>query len=79
MTRLLGLPLSPEHEPSPSWRHLMTHYKDQLLACDFFTVETLSLQTLYVLVLSKLGRVECISRGVLPIRTTPGSPNKRTK
>jgi hypothetical protein len=28
----------------------MTHYKDQLIACDFFTVETLFLKTLYVLV-----------------------------
>jgi hypothetical protein len=42
-----GIPPAPEREASPSWRHLMTHYKDQLLACDFFTVETLFLQTLY--------------------------------
>ena len=27
----------------------MTHYKDQILACDFFTIETLFLKTLYVL------------------------------
>ncbi|WP_119072084.1 integrase core domain-containing protein [Aggregatilinea lenta] len=33
----------------------MTHYKDQLLACDFFTVETLFLQTLYVLVFIEVG------------------------
>jgi putative transposase len=26
----------------------MTHYKDQILACDFFTVETLFLKTVYV-------------------------------
>jgi putative transposase len=31
-----GIPPAPERDPSPSWRHLMTHYKDQLLACDFF-------------------------------------------
>ena len=30
------------------WRTLMSHYKHQLLACDFFTVEMLRLQTLYV-------------------------------
>jgi hypothetical protein len=41
-----GIPPVPERETSPSWRHLMTHYKDQVLACDFFTVETLFLQTL---------------------------------
>jgi len=26
----------------------MTHYKDPLLACDFFTVETIQLKTVYV-------------------------------
>jgi putative transposase len=50
-----GIPPAPEREPSPSWRHLMTHYKDQLLACDFFTVETLFLHTLYVLVFVEIG------------------------
>ena len=33
----------------------MTHYKDQLLACDFFAVETLFLQTLYVLIFVEIG------------------------
>ena len=46
---------APERDTSPSWRHLMTHYKNQLLACDFFTVETLFLQTLYVLVFIEIG------------------------
>jgi hypothetical protein len=32
-----------------SWRTFLNHYKDQLIACDLFTVETLTLQTLYVL------------------------------
>ncbi len=50
-----GIPPAPKRAPSPSWRHLMTHYKDQLLACDFFTVETLFLQTLYVLVFVEIG------------------------
>jgi putative transposase len=50
-----GIPPAPERDPSPSWRHLMTHYKDQLLACDFFTVETLFLQTLYVLIFVEIG------------------------
>jgi putative transposase len=51
-----GIPPAPHREPSPSWRHLMTHYKEQLLACDFFTVETLFLQTIYVLVFIEIGR-----------------------
>ena len=33
---------------SIGWRKLMGHYKDQLLACDFFTVETIRMQTLPV-------------------------------
>jgi transposase len=51
-----GIPPAPERETSPNWRHLMAHYKEQLLACDFFTVETLFLQTIYVLVFIEIGR-----------------------
>ena len=40
---------------SIGWRHLMTHYKEQILACDFFTVETVFLQTIYVLFFIELG------------------------
>jgi putative transposase len=38
-----------------SWRSLMTHYRDQILACDFFTVETIWLKTIYVLFFIELG------------------------
>jgi len=40
---------------SIGWRHLMAHYKEQILACDFFTVETIWLQTFYVLFFIELG------------------------
>jgi hypothetical protein len=50
-----GIPPVPERDTSPSWRQLMTHYKDQLLACDFVTIETLFLQTLYVLMFIEIG------------------------
>jgi putative transposase len=40
---------------SIGWRHLMIHYKEQILACDFFTVETVFLQTIYVLFFIELG------------------------
>jgi hypothetical protein len=50
-----AIPPAPERLPSLSWRHLMTHYKDQILACDFFTVETLFLKTIYVQVFIDLG------------------------
>ena len=49
---------------SSSWRHLMSHYKDQLIACDFFTVETLTLQTLYVFFFIELGSREVHFAGV---------------
>jgi putative transposase len=41
---------------SIGWRHLMSHYKQQILATDLFTVETIKLQTLYVLFFIELGR-----------------------
>ncbi len=44
-----GIPPAPQRGKSTSWRQLMQHYKAQLLACDFFTVDTLFLQTVYVL------------------------------
>lgn len=40
---------------SKSWRHLMAHYKEQILAGDFFTVDTLWLKRLYVLFFIELG------------------------
>ena len=53
------IPPAAERGGSPSWRHLMTHYKDQILrepsGRDFFTVETLFLKTVYVLFFIELG------------------------
>jgi hypothetical protein len=46
---------APVRNGSIGWRHLMTHYKDQILACDFFTVETVLLRTIYVLFFIELG------------------------
>ena len=40
---------------SGSWRSLLRHYKDQILACDFFTVETIWLKTIDVLFFIELG------------------------
>jgi putative transposase len=39
---------APVRSGSVGWRRLMTHCKEQILACDFFTVETIRLKTLYV-------------------------------
>ena len=38
-----------------SWRTFLRHYQQQMLACDFFTVETVWLKTLYVLFFIELG------------------------
>jgi putative transposase len=43
----------PDRKASATWRTFLNHYKDTLLACDFFTVETIRLQTLYVFFSSK--------------------------
>jgi putative transposase len=40
---------------SIGWHHLMAHFKEQILACDFFTVETIWLQTISVLFFIELG------------------------
>jgi len=44
-----GIQPVPVRNSSIGWRHLMTHYKEQILACDFFTIDTVWLQTIYVL------------------------------
>ena len=40
---------------SGSWRAFLGHYKDLILACDFLTVETIWLKTIYVLFFIELG------------------------
>jgi len=40
---------------SATWRAFVAQHRDQLLACDFFTVDTLFLQRLYVLLFIELG------------------------
>jgi transposase InsO family protein len=45
-----GLPPAPRRD-SPSWRSFLRAHGESILACDFFTVDTVWLQRLYVLVL----------------------------
>src|SRR5688572_18231955 len=49
------LPAPQRCKSGNSWRILLHHYKDQLLATDFFTVETALLQTVYVFFFIELG------------------------
>ena len=50
-----GIVPAPIRAGSIGWRHLMNHYKSQLMACDFLTVETLFLKTLYVFFFIEIG------------------------
>jgi hypothetical protein len=50
-----GIVPAPVRYGSIGWKTMMNHYKDQLLACDFFTCETIFLQTIYVLMFIELG------------------------
>jgi len=50
-----GIVPAPVRYGSIGWKTMMNHYKDQLLACDFFTIETIFLRTVYVLVFIELG------------------------
>jgi transposase InsO family protein len=53
--RQAGILPAPERRRSLNWRTFLKLYKQHLLACDFFTVETLGLQTLYVLFFIEIG------------------------
>jgi putative transposase len=74
-----GIPPAPQRcENSTSWRTFLNHYQQQFLACDFFTIETLTLQTIYVLFF-----IEHATRRVHFAGCTSqpkhGSPNKLDK
>ncbi len=50
------VPPAPQRQQRGStWRSFLTHHSQQILACDFFTVETAFLQTLYVFFFIELG------------------------
>jgi putative transposase len=50
------VPPAPERcKRGSTWHTFLTHYKGEIIACDFFTVETAWLKTLYVLFFIELG------------------------
>jgi transposase InsO family protein len=50
-----GIVPAPVRAGSIGWKTLMRHYREQLLATDFFTVETILLKTVYVFFMIELG------------------------
>jgi putative transposase len=49
------VPPAPQRRRTTPWRDFIRAHKDQLLACNFFTVETLGLKTLHVLFFLEIG------------------------
>ncbi len=49
------VPPAPQRRRTTTWRNFINSYKDQLLACDFFAVETLCLKTLHILFFIEVG------------------------
>jgi transposase InsO family protein len=50
------VPPAPERvKKGSNWREFLSHYADQMLACDFCTVETACLRTLYAFFVIELG------------------------
>jgi hypothetical protein len=50
--------LGPAPRGGPTWREFLRHQAASMLACDFLTVETIRLKTLYVLVWIELGTIK---------------------
>jgi len=70
------LPPAPERGRS-SWRTFLNHYQTQMLACDFFTVETITLQTCISSFSLNWARHGSIWRAARLHPIVPGLPSKR--
>jgi putative transposase len=70
---LLGAGLQPApRREGPSWRQFLRQQAASTLACDFFTVEMVSLRRFYVLFFIELVAAASIQRAALPTRAEPG-------
>jgi putative transposase len=80
LKRLHVPPSSQRERQGSNWRTFLSHYADQMLACDLFTVETIRLQTLYVLFFIELGLNlaldVCALAVVQPTRPLHGLPSR---
>jgi len=74
-----GIPPAQNGTAGSSWRVFLNHYKDSSWRADFFTVETLTLQTLYVLSFWKHGTRRVASGGLYyPSTGAMGDPASTT-
>jgi hypothetical protein len=60
----------------PSWSEFLRAQAPRCAGCDFFTVETLFLKTLYVLFFIELETRRVHVAGVSEALTQPGSPSR---
>jgi putative transposase len=70
LTRAQVPPAPERRRRGGSWRTFLRHYRDQMLACDLFTIETIGLHTLYVLFFIELGRRRVHVAGCTPHPTS---------
>jgi putative transposase len=71
------LPPAHRRQPKSTWRTFLRHYQHQMLACDFFTIETLRLKRSMCSSSSNWARAEFTSRAVPSIPPPTGSRSKR--
>ncbi len=64
-------PAPQRSQQGSNWRTFLSHYQDEILACDFFTVETAWLKTLYVLFFIALGSRHVYLAGCTASPTAP--------
>ena len=62
--RAKGIVPAPVRAGSIGWKKLMSHYREQLLACDFFQVETIWLKTLTVFFFIDIGTRQVYLAGI---------------
>jgi putative transposase len=59
-----GIVPAPVRAGAIGWKTLMSHYREQLLACDFFTIETIWLKTLTIFFFIDIGTRQVYFAGI---------------